>query len=624
MTRLRVTQTSFAAGEIDATLAGRGDLGAYQAGARRLTNMVIDPRGGVYRRPGLAFVADLPDRPRLFGAALGGTTDVLLAIRAGAVDIFEAGVKTAEVAAPWSAAQVPGLSLAQTADAVIVTHGAVAPHLLTRDAGAWSLAPWTPAATGEARHLPFHRFVADGVQITLSGTHPAIRLSASQPVFEPGHAGVHLFFAEQQVRIETVVSPTQVDVTVLGSPYPISKTKIWFEEAWSAVRGWPEIVTFHQNRMVIGGSAALPNRLWMSRIGDHFNFDLGAGLDDEAIEFPVLADRADRIRGLVSGPDLQVFTSGAEWVVTGTPMTPATVQLFRQTQVGSPADRLVPPVAVDGATLFAAASGDQLRDFTFDQAAQAYQARDLSLLAPHLIATPVDMAYDRRRRLLIVAMADGPAALLTLYRSEGVAGWSRLTAPAPLGAVAAAGDDVFAAYPWNGGWRLARFDPDIALDAAVTVSAGEPATVHAGFDAHSGTTVRVVAGGQDQGDRPVDAGGAVTLDAPAATVTAGHAFTHEVEPLAPLAVGQGWSQGVALRPVETVLRLYRTGAIRVDTGAGLQALPLPGADPLFDGDVRFRHGGWRRSATTPLWRVAQDDPAPFMLLLATTEMKVND
>src|SRR5690606_22363848 len=104
--------------------------------------------------------------------------------------------------------------------------------------------------------------------------------------------------------------------------------------AFSSVRGYPITVAFHQDRLVIG-SRDLPNRLWFSQSGDLFNFNLGAGEDDEAIEFAILSDQVNAIRGIFSGRHLQVFTSGAEWMVTGDPLTPQTVQLKRQTRVGS-------------------------------------------------------------------------------------------------------------------------------------------------------------------------------------------------------------------------------------------------------------------------------------------------
>ena len=88
--------------------------------------------------------------------------------------------------------------------------------------------------------------------------------------------------------------------------------------------------------MVIGGSRDLPNGLWLSKTGDHFNFDLGDGLDDEAIAFRLAANNDPAIRSLMPDRQLQVFTSVGEWVVSGEPLTPTNIQVQQQSRIGSP------------------------------------------------------------------------------------------------------------------------------------------------------------------------------------------------------------------------------------------------------------------------------------------------
>lgn len=87
------------------------------------------------------------------------------------------------------------------------------------------------------------------------------------------------------------------------------------------------------------------------------------GLDDEAIEFAILSDQVNAIRAVFSGRHLQVFTSGADFMVTGDPLTTANMKLKRQTRTGSPTGHYIPPRDVDGATLFVARNGRKLREF---------------------------------------------------------------------------------------------------------------------------------------------------------------------------------------------------------------------------------------------------------------------
>ena len=119
---------------------------------------------------------------------------------------------------------------------------------------------------------------------------------------------------------------------------------------------------------------------------------------------------------------------------------------------------------------------------------------------------------------------------------------------------------------------------------------------------------------------------------PATTVQAGLAFTHVVEPLPPFLAAGGVTQGVAMRPVETVFRLFETSGLSLDIGKGPATVPLASLSgssfdtppPAFTGDRPVRHLGWVRDAIAPLWRIEQDAPTPFTLLSVTTELKVND
>ena len=254
---------------------------------------------------------------------------------------------------------------------------------------------------------------------------------------------------------------------------------------------------------MIGGSRDLPNRLWLSRTGDLFNFDTGTGLDDEAIEFGLVSDQVNAIRGVFSGRHLQVFTSGAEWMVTGDPLTPASIQLNRQTRVGSPVDRMVPPVDVDGATIFAARSGPGVYEFAYTDVQQAYQANDLALVARHLVRDPVAMAYDQAR----AAAARGDGRRRAWRRSRSTAPsrsppgpGRRPTAPSAPWPRSTARSGPRSSAPAPA--RLERFDAALALDAALTgVSATAPQDDLDAASTHlEGRSVGVLADGAPRDD----------------------------------------------------------------------------------------------------------------------------
>lgn len=626
MAQSRTLKTSFTAGELAPELLGRPDLRAYANGARRLRNVFIQPTGGVIRRPGLRHVAMLPGAAKLIAFEFNTEQSYLLVLTEGAMSVFVGDTQVAQVAGPWTAAMLPQLAHTQSADTLLLCHPDMVPQRVTRTGHAsWTVVPWA------FLREPFYRFAEAAVTLAASATTGTVTLTASAPIFQAGHAGTRVRIGGRRVLVTAVAGPAEATATTEEMLTGTEATADWDEAAFSPVHGWPVTLCFHQDRLVLGGSRDLPNRLWLSRSGSLFDFDLGTGLDDQGIEFGLMSDQVNAIRGVFSGQHLQVFTSGAEWMVTGTPLTPGSIQLNRQTRVGSPVSRLVQPVDVDGSTIFAARSGRGVFEFAYTEVQQAYQANDLALVSQHLVRDPVAMTYDQRRRLLHVAMADGSLATLTLYRAEQVTAWTGQRTDGRVRTLADIEGVVWATVERDGTMRLERFDDALALDAALTGDAASEQDRWTGLGHLNGRTVGVVADGAPRAAAAV-AGGAVTLDLPAREVQVGLPFTHEVEPLPPDLASAMGVRAAPLRLVGVTFRLLDTKALSVDLGRGprpvtfrrLDTALLDAPPPAFTGDVSLRALGWRRDALAPLWRIEDSTPLPMTLLSVTTETRITD
>lgn len=640
MTRFRSQQTSFTAGEIAPALHGRTDLSAYANGAATLTNVLVAPTGGVSRRPGLRHCDRLDGPVRLIPFEFNTDQTYLLAIGHHGTVIYQGDSRLITLDTPWQADDLPELAWTQSADTLLVCHPNRPPQRIGRYATTdWRCEAWTfPEDQGRSK-APFFRFADDDVTLTPSGTTGTVMLTASAAVFTAHHIGVRLRLTAGADTLDATIlsvrSATEVDATLSADLPDTTPLTQWAEAAWSAARGWPATAAFHQSRLVVGGSRDLPNRLWLSAPAGLFDFDLGDGADDAAIELAILSDQVNAIRSVVSARDLMVLTSGAEWEVTGDPMTPSSITLREQTRIGSRTDRKVPAVIADGAVLFASRDGQGLRELRFTDLEEAYQATDLTLLSGHLARDAVDQAYWPARRLLVQLRADGTAAALAAYRVEQVIAWSRLTTAGAFKAIATVGPDLYVAVERTGGaWRLERFDPSLGVDAGHSGTVTDDAVTRwHGLDPLNQSSVRVLADGIDVGAHTVR-NGAIDVSVPAKAVSAGLPFEHVVAPLPPaLPTGEG-SAMLALRPVETVFAIQDTPALTVDTGRGPRPLPLrrltdtsamldAGPAPV-TGMVRHRHLGWTRDPSRPLWRITGDTPLPFTLLAASTELKVND
>ena len=631
MTQAFLIQTDFTAGELDPRLLGRTDLRSYQSGAAKLRNVVVETTGGVRRRPGMAYLATAAGAGRLVAMETGPDLAFLLVFSDFQVDIYRDGSLLATVATLWEAAQLAQIAWAQRGQSLLVAHPDVAPQQLTRVSDTvWTIGQWQFVENDDgSTSAPFARFAPPEVLLQATATTGTVTLTTSADFFVAEHLGSILRLNGKQIELTNIQLPNQAVGLVLQDLDQTGPTRSWDELAFSDARGWPVSVSFHQDRMVIGGSRDLPSGIWLSKTSDPFNFDLGTGLDDEAIAFRLAANNEPGIRSLVSSRHLQVFTSVGEWVITGSPLTPTSVQAQQQSAIGSARDRQVPPRDVDGATLFAARSGREIREFVFVDTEQAYQANDLALLARHLVQNPVDQDFDQGRRLFLIAMTDGSLASIAIYRIADIAAWSLHETDGRVLSVAIVGGQAVLLVERANGTFIEQLDDQLSVDSGLRLTRSEPTLVWDGLDHLEGHTVALIA--DDFVIEPaVVVAGAVTLSSSARDLVVGLPFAHVIEPM-PALVASGLGQAPAYRPVRITLRLFETQSLRIDTGDGLRevALHTVGGGPAdrnpspFSGDLSLRALGWRRGSEQPPWRIEQDTPLPCALLSVTTEVKVN-
>ncbi|MBM3567165.1 MAG: hypothetical protein FJX46_00245 [Alphaproteobacteria bacterium] len=635
MGRLTLAKTNFTAGEISPRVYGRGDLRSYENGAAKLRNVFVHATGGVSRRWGLRYVATLPGDGRLLAFEFNTEQTYLLAITAGRVDVYRDGAYLTHFSAPWTLGQIPQLTWTQSADTLFVCHPEVAPRRVTRSSDvSWSIANFAFDEAGGVKAQPFFKFGVSTVTLQPSGLSGSVTLTASANTFVADHVGTRFRIKSKEVEITAVGSPTSATANVIQTLVDTAATDDWEEQAFSAARGWPVAVTFHQNRLVFGGSRDLPNRLWLSRVAEFENFDLGTGLDDEAIEFGILSDQVNAVRAVFSGRHLQVFTSGAEWMVTGDPLTPAKMQVRRQTRVGSCSDCTIPPRSVDGATVFVSRNRKELREFIYTDLEQAYQANDMATVASHMFVDPVDQDWDADDRLFHSVLASGEMATLTLFRTEQVTAWARQVTDGAFRSVAVVGGSAHFLVRRGSSYMLEHFDSALGTDCALTGTSGTPKTHWTGLGHLESRAVKVLADGIVRPDAVV-ASGAIDLDSPASAIEVGLPFESVIEPLPPTtdaSGGAGLNQVLPARLVRAVFRVQDTSLLTVDSGLGPRAVThgrtgqalLDRPLPKFTGDRTARALGWVRGLDRPLWRVAQSAPLPLTLLSVISEIKVNE
>lgn len=640
MTRLHVSKTGFTSGELDPELTGRVDLRAYDDGAAKLRNVFVQPTGGVTRRPGTRLIADTPGALRLIAFDTRSGEELII-LGAGSVRVRDtAGLIQDGIVGLWTADQLRSINWTRVSNGLLICHPDVVPQYLTRDqSGHWSISEWefetVSSANGQQSTLPFAKIAGELISVQPTNLNvgapdeedpiPAgsdIRLQTSHPAFENDHQGTIFRIKDREVRIQSVVSSVEARAIVLQELVDGKTTRFWQEQSFSDARGWPAAVTLHQDRLVLSGGAGAPEQVWFSKTGRYFNFDVGDGLDDEAVSFRLSDSRLHRVRHLVSGRSLQILTNLGEWTVSGSPVTPSNVAVALQTNVGSPPDRQIPPIEADGATLFVGASKRDLRELLFAESEQAFQAPDIALLSRHIFREPIDMAFDAAERLLAVILEDGTLATATIDRNANVAAWSLQSTNGNFKASCLFDGTLHFLVERHGATSLETFDNGHWLDGSLRVESASMTSNWSGLSPLIGRTVSLLADGVSRGEVTITSDN-LDIGAAATSIELGEGFAHIVEPLPLGASGRNLPLDTLFRPVRAAFRVLETRSLTVDFGRGPR--PLISSDsPSKSGDFASRSLGWRRGWGSWPWRIDQGDPGPFTLLSATTEIKVNN
>jgi hypothetical protein len=242
------------------------------------------------------------------------------------------------------------------------------------------------------------------------------------------------------VTIDSVASGTSAGATVnrwLGSNTS-RPTAQWSEAAFSGVRGYPQAVAIHEQRLCFGGTRSQPSTIWCSRTDDFTDFQLGAK-DDDALQFTLASGEGNRIAWLFSQKRLMVGTTGDEWTIGGAssdqPFSAINVQAQKQSSFGSKTMRAI---LLNDVLLFVQRRGRKVRELTYNFERDGWVAPDLTVLSEHVTAGEiVEMAFQQQPdAILWCVRGDGQLIGMSYERDQNVVAWHRHTTDGEFESVA--------------------------------------------------------------------------------------------------------------------------------------------------------------------------------------------
>ena len=548
MARFVTVQTNFTTGELDPLLRARLDLDkTYQNALEKATNVLCQPQGGVTRRGGLRYKFALPNTGaesaangvRLVPFEFSVTDSYMLCFTHNRMHVFKQGVLITNIngsgnpyldttALALTASVLGELVWTQSADTLIAVNENLPPVKIVRGG---TDATWTGSVLA-FDSIPKYAFtpvftLPAGTLTPSSVSGKCVLTASAAATFSGASVGQYINMTPQgRAKIIEFVSGTVVNAVL---EFPVFSTSAiasgnWelesgYEPVWSASRGYPRAVTFHQGRLYFGGSKTRPSTLWGSKVGLFFDFDPTEGFADDAVEATLDTNTYNAIVDIISARDLLVLTTGGEFYVPQQGLEPITPSSFFVTATSRNGAK--PGVRVqqlESGVMFIQRQGKSLSEIAFSDTQLTYMTNKISLLSGHLIKGPTRMALrravdtDENDLLLITNGDDGSMAVYSLLSAQSV------IAPSEFktinGSFVDVGVDITYIYVVvkrlvNAVYQyyVELFEHDLHVDSAV--SGGAAATASA---AHLvGATVNVVLDGLVQADQVVPGGGTVTF-----------------------------------------------------------------------------------------------------------------
>ena len=594
MARFVSVQTNFTTGELDPLVRARIDLDAYNNALQSAKNVVCQPQGGVKRRPGLKYITELGGSPangvRLVHFEFSVSDSYMLCFTNQRMYVFKNKALITNIngsgddyltVSTITSALIPTMCWTQSADTLIVVHEDMNPVKIVRGA---SDSTWT-VSNVTFDSVPKYAFTLatsnPAATLTPSVVSGKVTLTASTGVFNSGHVGQYINADPQgRAKIVEFISSTVVNA-VTEFPFfnttPIAsgqwELETGYENVWSAGKGYPRTVTFHQGRLYFGGSKSRPSTIWGSKVGLFFDFEAIEGLDDDAVEATLDTNTFNAITDMISGRDLQVFTSGGEFVVPQEGLTPITpTDFFLQSVSRNGIKEGVRVQTLESGVLFIQRQGQQLSEIAYSDTQLTYITSKISLLSGHLLKGPKSMDIrravntDENDLLLIVNANDGTIAAFSLLRSQNVIAPSEFTTTGTFEDVGVDITDIYTVVKRNDSstnkYYVEVFDDNVLTDSAKT--GGVASTVDM---AHiGGQVVNIIIDGIVQPNQTVAAGGTVTL--PRASTTSyevGLPIAVEIKTMpVEVRMQSGTRLGFKKRIVEVNALLYKTQNIAIN------------------------------------------------------------
>lgn len=668
MARSAPAISTFTAGEISPRLEGRVTIEKYREGLSDLTNMIVQPHGGVTRRPGTEYLGEVKDSSsitRLIPFEFKTADTYALEFGDQYMRVFRNGLQVlvdSEKSVSGITKANPGVftssshGLSDGDEVYLYNEGGDMTELVARNYLIANSTTDTFTLTdlfGNAIDTTgFTTYTGSGVSVDklFEVATPYTSAQVSDVRFAQSADVMYLVHPSHAVR---TLSRTDHNAWTFDTP-TINENNT---PVLTSADNYPSVVTFFEQRLVFAATNNNPQTLWFSKSADYLNFHTGTS-DDDALIYTIASNKVNAIRYLSATRILNIGTSGGEYVLTttnGGPVTPTQTVIRKYSNYGCIDSEVV---QVADVTLFAQRGARKVREFRYigEVDVAGYAAPDITILSEHLTEGGIrEFAYQQEPESIIWARrTDGTLLGLTYRREEEIVAWHKhiiggafdggqakvesiITLPTDSGE-----DELYMIVKRtiNGVTKqyvevMKTFDFGSDTTAAFFVDSGliysgSATTTLSGLYHLEGEELSILANGATHADKTVSGGG-VTLDFSVTTGAVGFGYTSEMQTLRLESGSQdGTSQGKPKRIHDITVRFHETVGAEVGSDSASadriffrdSSMNMDEAVPLFTGDKEIEFEGGFVDGDRIY--VRQSQPLPMTVLALYPRMNTFD
>lgn len=221
MARQRVHQASFLSGELDPKILSRVDLAAYGQGLKKARNVIPLNQGGIERRGGTLYRADLGQASRLETFIFNQSQEYIFAFQNTQLKIYSTNGTLLQTitGCAWTTSNLYELNYTQQGDTMIVVHEDFVPQIIQRT-GATTFTKtafsFKQSQNGADTYQPYFKFADDSITLDIDTTTAGagVTCTTSSAYFTSSYVGMKLRYHGSELTVTGYTSSTEVTATL--------------------------------------------------------------------------------------------------------------------------------------------------------------------------------------------------------------------------------------------------------------------------------------------------------------------------------------------------------------------------------------------------------------------------